>query len=696
MDGHDKRFVIPVYQRNYNWKKENCEQLYNDLIRVAKNHLKAHFFGCIVAVHEDSNNTNLIIDGQQRLTTVSLLLLAMCHLLKQGKVTSNDPLLAEQIYEVYIIDRWKKEDKRIKLKPVNDDNKAYLQLFKSEDEFIENSDITINYKYFCEQIQKQEITIDELYDAIKKLQIIHIELNRDDNPQLIFESLNSTGVNLNEGDKIRNYVLMGLSEHEQEEYFNKYWSPIEKAVDNDVSIFMRDYLRLKTQQQPPMSKVYRAFKEYVEEHEIPTEELFQNLFMYAKYYEVLIKTKSEYNTLEAKLSGKLRSTILRLNWLETTVTRPFLMEVLRLFDEEILNIDETEEVFLLIEDYIFRRKICDVPTNALNKIFTSLNRSVIAYDQTTDNYVEKMKYSLKSRKESGRYPSDEEFLTALSTRNIYQMSSRIRSYIMERYENFGTREVKNVFKGLDDGTYSIEHIMPQNLTIQWQNALGKDYETVHETWLHRLANLTLTAYNSNYSNDSFLKKRDLIDSKTGLGIGFSNSGLRMNQWIGQQNQWTLKELEERNQRMMEQALKIWPYMETEFVPKEKDSERFTLDEKVDATGYSILSFSYQGNVQNVKSWVDAYMKIIRILHQQDASVLTELAYNTDENDLSIYFTTGNADPFFYKEVQDGIYAYIKLANRQKLSILRRLFKKFHADPQDLEFTVKHKKQTEEI
>lgn len=292
MQGSDKRFVIPVYQRNYDWKTENCKQLYDDLIKVIRRGRKSHFFGSIVSVHNDGEfNEYLVIDGQQRLTTISLLLLAMYNLMKNGVLTPEKGNLAEKIYKTYLIDEWQDDDTRIKLKPVKNDRNAFGKLFDEESEHIPDSNLTINYNYFYSRIQKEEITLDELYEAVTKLEIINITLNQDDNPQLIFESLNSTGVALSEGDKIRNFILMGLPTKQQNDYYEKYWNKIEICTDYDVSMFVRDYLSVKQQLIPAMSKVYFTFKAYVEENGTEIEPLLQELLSYAKWYEILLKSE---------------------------------------------------------------------------------------------------------------------------------------------------------------------------------------------------------------------------------------------------------------------------------------------------------------------------------------------------------------------------------------------------------------------
>lgn len=490
MDGSKKRFIIPVYQRNYDWKTENCKQLYDDLVKVVKNHRNSHFFGSIVSVYEPSgrNTEFLVIDGQQRLTTVSLLLLAMYNLISKGIVSAEDKTLDNQIYDDFLVDKYQPKETRIKLKPIKNDREAFDKLFDDEDEYIRDSNLTTNYNYFYDRIQKQEVTVDELFDAICKLEIINITLNNDDNPQLIFESLNSTGLDLSEGDKIRNYILMGLSANEQNEYYEKYWNKIEICTKYDVSSFVRDYLSIKQQAIPSQMKVYINFKEFVENTNIETEELLKDMLAYAKRYQVLLNGNS--------INKVLNACIYRLNRLETTVTRPFFLEVLRLFDENKLNIDDITNIFLTTENYLFRRNICDLPTNALNKIFLMLHREIVRYDGTDNDYLNKFKYTLLAKKDRARFPNDDEFARSFTERQIYLMNSKNKIYIMERLENFGTYEDKDVYGHCDNGTYTIEHIMPQHLTPLWQKELGENYEIIHEEWLHRIANLTLTAYNS--------------------------------------------------------------------------------------------------------------------------------------------------------------------------------------------------------
>ena len=334
MEGSKKRFVIPVYQRNYDWKIEHCKQLYDDLIKVARQGRKSHFFGSIVSVYNPDGHQDefQIIDGQQRLTTVSLLFLAMYNLIRKATVVPQSTNLGEQLYEVFLIDKWQPQDTRIKLRPIKSDQLAFERLFDSGEDRITDSNITINYTYFYERVLREEISIDELFDAVSKLEIINITLNQDDNPQLIFESLNSTGLDLSEGDKIRNYVLMGLPTKQQEAFYEKYWSKIEYLSAFDVSAFVRDYLSVKQQSTPAISNVYFKFKEYVEDSEFSDIEIMlADLLQYAKKYEFLIKANTPW--------VQVNECIGRLNRVKTTVSRPFFMEIFRMKEEEKITVN---------------------------------------------------------------------------------------------------------------------------------------------------------------------------------------------------------------------------------------------------------------------------------------------------------------------------------------------------------------------
>ena len=687
MEGADKRYIIPAYQRKYNWKQENCQQLYDDLKKIIRDKRESHFFGSIVSsvAANGSKIEYYIIDGQQRLTTVTLLLLAIRNLLIKKRITSAKENLNEQINQRFLISPWANADDQIKLRPVKSDREALARLFDGED-YIPTSNLTINYRFFCEQLLRHEISVDDLFMAISKLEIISITLDNSDNAQLIFESLNSTGLALTEGDKIRNYILMGQLPENQIKLYDVYWAKIERCTGNDVSSFIRDYLSIKRQITPTISNVYKDFKEYAVSTNLPVEDLLEDLLRYARLFEKLSICKSDLQ------NQKLDDCLYRLMRLEIVVTRPFLMEVLRLNQDNKLNTDDVLQIFLVTENYLFRRNICDVPTNALNKIFLNLNKEIIRYDGTTDNYVQKFIYTLLSKKDSGRFPDDKEFSAELSVKPVYQMRGKYKAYLFERFENYGTVETKDVYTHLDNNTYSIEHIMPQHLTPAWIESLGENALEIHSIWLHRLANLTLTGYNPYLSNKTFDEK---LNAEKG---GYKNSGLKMNQKISSKKSWGLEELEERNAEMIALAKKIWAYPQTTFVPAKKEFYSCPLDdENIELTGRNIVKYGYQNIEQSVNTWADMMEHVIKYLHQKDKSVLADLAYNVSAYaELSNYVSNDKNKLRSPLKIDNDIYIERNTSTALKISILRRLFVLYNAEPADLVFYLKDTEKENEV
>jgi hypothetical protein len=410
----------------------------------------------------------------------------------------------------------------------------------------------------------------------------------------------------------------------------------------------------------------------VESKGIDTEKLLEKMLAYAKRYKILLDGNSGSSTIDACID--------RLNRLETTVTRPYFLEVLRLKDENKLTLEQVTEVFLIVESYLFRRAICGLPTNSLNKIFSNLHREIVRFDGTEDNYVEKFKYALQAKKEGSHFPNDNEFRNAFTERPVYKKNNTV--YILERFENFGTKEDKDVYRHCDDDIYSIEHIMPQKLSDEWKKELGDDYEQIHEQWLHRIANLTLTAYNSKYSNNSFTEKKTMKD-------GFNDSGIRMNTWIAQKDKWTLAEIEERNNYLMDRALTIWAAPVTEYKPARKQLDRYTLeDDSTLLTGRKIAMFTFKNTEMAVKDWVEMLQKVIQILYSEDKFIITKLASSGDRD---LFFSTSSESPKDSAEIGDGIYVNTHSSTKDKMTLLRRLFRQYDEDQSDLLFYLRDKK-----
>lgn len=675
--------VIPVYQRNYDWKIEHCRKLFLDLCSTIPKQ-RMHFFGGIVSVSDPMGGTFdfLIIDGQQRLTTVSLLVLAMANLIRDEKVIPNDPYLYDTLTKKFLVDDVNPNHRKLKLKPIKGDRSAYEKLFEHEDEFERDSNITQNYLYFYNEIPKSGVSVDDLYSAIQRLQIIDISLTLpDDDPQLVFESLNSTGLDLNEGDKIRNFVLMGQSIPNQDYFYNEYWNKIEKdagaiAQTNsyDVSPFIRDYLSIQLRRIPSTKEIYPLFKSYADKWSGNMESLLKDLCDYARRYKKILNGHKEFPTT-------LNASLYRLNHFESSVTRPFLMEVFRIQEAGIITFDQVTCVCRSIESYLLRRVICDLPSNTLSKVFLTLFGDVSRLDGTLDQFDEKVKYILAVKKEKASFPTDEEFANCFRVKNVYLMPPRYRSYILERLENGDSQEYKEIYKRLETGEYSIEHIMPQKLTPAWIADLGTDQaEQIHDEWLHRIANLTISAapYNSHYSNATF-------NEKLNMDNGYKQSGIKMTQRLARNASWGLSELEDRSKELTASALTLWPYVSTSYTAPEKQYDEYTLDEGVSFTGLSLLKYRFRGVEHTVTSWAEMFSDVMTMLHRENTTVLNYLADAGEDVDLSS--CVGRTEDPFIKaaKIDDGLYVSTNTSTQSKINLLLKFFEMYHEDPSNLIF-----------
>ncbi len=674
LDGSGKRFIIPVYQRNYDWKKENCQQLFDDLVSVIKEKKDHHFFGSIVSAAHGRDEI-VLIDGQQRITTVSLILIALRNALKKGVLIAEDHYLIERIDD-YLIDKYDKSDRKVRLKPFRDDCTAFDNLlFRDESEFIGNSKVTINYRYFYDRIVTiRELTPDELFLAIKSLEIIDIELEPEhgDNPQLIFESLNSTGLDLSEADKIRNFVLMNLAPDVQENYYDLYWNKIEKNCHAELDAFVRNYLTVKQGVIPNLKSIYTSFKAYARTvNDILA--ILQDMLTYAYTYNDIVTHNVG--------SDETNEVAERLDLLDMTVAYPFLMAFLVYAKQNQIEEKEVYAVLSCVETFIFRRLMCDLPTNALNKIFATLHTSVLKNKKDSDTYSSVMIYILESKKLSSSFPKDEEFQAGFTTKNIYSMRAKNKEYIFERLENGNSKEKQDVIGNIEKNNYTIEHIMPQTLSPTWKQELGDNWEAIQERWLHTIANLTLTAYNSNYSNKLFSEKKIMEH-------GFLESGIRMNHYIASFEKWGEDELELRKKHLQEDALKIWPYPQTSFVPVAKEDDVVSLSEDNGiSTGRDIQYFIFRENRQEVNQWSDMMWEMGQILFAMNPAIL----YQEAANRKNVWFETYQCSHNYRKLAEGLFFCPTSSSTWNKMAILKNLFKLYGIDEDDLSFGLKPKK-----
>ena len=605
----NKQFLIPVYQRYYSWDIEQCKRLWNDIVEMQKKGKAGHFVGSIVNIAEQAMPTGvqkyMIIDGQQRMTTLSLLLLALRdYAIKNPEDTT---INARRIDNMLLKNEYESGDERYKLLLTETDRDILMRLVEEKPILDDTrSKLLDNYKFFAGKIADKELMPAEVYESIGKLQIVNITLDRSlDDAQAIFESLNSTGKELSESDLIRNYVLMGLEPTEQTYVYEHLWRPMEllfvyETQDSVMDKFFRDYLTMKITRIPKQNRVYEEFKLYHLNCEFSTiRELCHDLLTYAKYYTDMVFKRSS--------DPALKSLYEDINDLRMEVSYPFLLKVHNDYAEGIISEDDLKLIIRLCISYVFRRSICDIPTNSLNKTFATLKNEI-----KPDDYVNSIKAFFVMRDDYKEFPDDEKFMAAFVSRDIYTM--RIRNFILSHLENYGNKApiiIEN---------YTIEHIMPQNssLSPEWQRMLGANWREVQKTYLHTIGNLTLTAYNSEMSDRPFMAKMDMEG-------GFKESALRLNAYVIKLNEWNEQRIKERAALLADKAKHIWAYPDmttAELAPYqivEKPAERYSL-ETYDTNVFTKTLFEVlDRRIQNLSPDVKREFKKLYVAYKLDTN-----------------------------------------------------------------------------
>jgi uncharacterized protein with ParB-like and HNH nuclease domain len=679
LEGHDKSFVIPVYQRNYDWSKANCRQLFNDLLDLTKYKRKSHFFGSIVYLYNDENEENgqefMIIDGQQRITTLSLLMLALVHVQEEYK--KDEILDINLIKNEYLIGKYNKKEK-VKLKPVKNDAAALKTLFDKDVKQFTNSNIVTNYLYFKDELLKIDIPLNEIFIAIKKLDIVDIKLKTsEDNPQLIFESLNSTGLDLSEADKVRNFILMKLPIDRQIEYYEKYWNVIEKNTKYNVSNFIRDYLTYKEKKIPNINKVYFVFKDFILNNDLSTEEILQDLLIFSEYYNCIIEANHPNKEINEILKYLIK--------LDITVAYPFLLEVFHdYYKNKIISDHCLLSILLIIESFLVRRLICEVPPNALNKIFMTLGRDIKNFDDYKEKYIDVLKYILSQKRSNQRFPSDEEVNEKMLLKNLYNMNSKNNMHILERLENYKNREVIDLQKLLAEGKLTIEHIMPQTLSNTWRNELGVDYENIHLTYLHTIGNLTLTAYNSEMSNKSFSEKKSIEG-------GFLHSKLYLNDFIKKQNTWNKTTIMERANILIKKSLEIWQSCKTNYENIRDVENTYNLDDDIDFTGEKIKYFTLLGQKIIVDYWVNFLQQLCIILYDLEPAKFRNLLIDNKVNKKSIILSNDESKFRLPLKITEDMFIEGNQSTEYILFISRLILKKLDIDNEEVNICLRENK-----
>ncbi len=621
-DNQKNQLVIPIYQRVYSWDKEQCKELWDDIIKIGgDDKMDGHFIGSILYVLDGFTHSAslLIIDGQQRLTTITLLLTALRdHWSDKRKEIENH----------YLINSDKDGDKKFRLILSDSDKDTLLYLIDKDRRKPSEPSLKIveNFKLFEEWVSNTN-ELETIFKGLEKLMIVYIALKKEKyDPQLIFESMNSKGIELTQTDLIRNYILMGLEPEKQEIFYEKYWRAMEEEFEQNKKLFdrfVRHYLTIKTRDIPNINKVYVAFKDYRQKEGIGIEDLLKDLQKYCGYFCQIVFKKEADKDLNKALGFLVD--------LEMDVIYPLLLELYSDYSDGVLSKDDFIRSIALIESYICRRAVCGLGTNSLNKVFPSFTKHI-----QKDEYFKSLKAHFGSLTEKQRFPNNDEFKDCFITIDFYKFKKR--EYFFERLENFDTKEPVNTQK------CTIEHIMPQKLKEEWEKDLGGNFQAIHDKYLHTIGNLTLTGYNQEYSNKSFQEKRDMEK-------GFKQSPLKLNQSLKDLESFGEKEIEKRANDLADWALKIWTYpkLDAETLEKYKPKK-----DKKEKKAYDLSSYKFSSNSREL---FDILSKEIKALDERitESFMKAYIAYKFKTNFVDIVVQTKDLKMYLnmpFNELQD--------------------------------------------
>lgn len=656
----DTQFIIPVYQRNYDWTIVQCKQLLDDIILVGGDDKQgSHFIGSIVYIHDDVYSVSgirelSVIDGQQRLTTVTLMYISIIRIAME---TGNQHLF-NRVHETYLINKFAKDEEKLKLRPTENNDKALKYLLQNDPsgEYHEYSRLIDNFNYLRNRITADNL--DVIIQGLSKLVFVEISLERDrDDPQKIFESLNSTGLELSQSDLIRNYILMGLKHKDQLKIYDNYWKHIELNATHDetnanrVSDFIRDFLTFENRDIPNKGKVYLEFKKKYTFPDVDVlEKVISKIKKYSHHYNKFINPQIEPDI-------DIRNQLIQINKLEVNVVYPFMLEVYNDYISSVINKTTLIEVLELIQSFTWRRFVLGLPTNALNKIFMRLYEDI-----ETSDYVSSLQKSLIKKKSSQRFPRDKEVISTLKERDMYGIQTKNRSYFLERLENFENRE----FVKIDDNPdITIEHIFPQNPEPKWKVQLGEEQFTqIKEKYLNTIANLTLSGNNGKLGNKYFTEKRDM--NEEGKEQGYKYSRLWLNKHLASLDKWDVAEIEKRYSIISERFLKIWPYPSL-VVSEETENDEVNIFEADDPTHKKLEYAIFFDQKMNLKNITDLYTNVLKTLFE-----LNPQPFFNENIASKITLTKRKEDCRDAFAISDTYYIELNLANKRKIDLLKQV------------------------
>ncbi|WP_293848733.1 DUF262 domain-containing protein [uncultured Phascolarctobacterium sp.] len=614
IEPNKKQYCIPVFQRDYAWTEEQCTKLFEDIVMAYKKD-RPHFCGSFVYAPLGSKkhiDSYIIIDGQQRFTTLYILIKALA----DSAVDDRDKeALQRYLYNEDKFNRYGLDEKsKLKLKPVKTDNDQLLLLMSGKIEQMDKSRRGIiyhNYMLFMQLIQSflDESTANSVLminDGIEKLICADIRLDTDDNAQEIFERINSTGIKLGLADLIRNYILM--TDTDQERLYEEYWLVVQNLLpDKLLDNFFIDYLNMKSDGFVKESEAYKSFKQVYLEGKYDNEKMLQEILHYAKQYCAFCYGSSGFDAEVNKALAGLRK-------LKQTTVYLFLFRVFDDYENGIITQNELARVLKMLLSYSIRRLVCEIGSNSLRGLYKTLYGRVFEQKENKNTYYDSLVSFFMQQTSKNTIPSDNEFLTALQEKNLYSKNALCK-YLLCAIENQGKET-------LDTENLSIEHIMPQNknLSMSWQKMLGENWQSVHEKYLHTLGNLTLTGYNSELGDKPFEKKKEKLEETiTHIAVLYSD--------VKDKSEWNSVNMEKRAKRLAEIILKLFPIEQpkTKIEFTDPHYKLYTLANPDDATYKTVNYFEFLGERVNVNSFAEMVRSIAQILYDMDNSIIDDMA-----------------------------------------------------------------------
>lgn len=713
LNASETYYEIPNFQRPYAWQTANANEFLADLEEsVAKR--KNHYFGTVVLVEDTASSYSVaIIDGQQRVTTSLLLVTAIYHLVKKDPTLIDNPETTPELIRDRYLFNANIDKNKVKLRTVTTDNQILQHIFDKdgEESRLEPRERTSNiyqvYSTFRKYFSNKK-GLDTYIDGLRLFEVISITLNNnDDSPQRVFESINSTGKPLTDGDKIRNFALMLNSDRLRDQVYQKYWSIIEESLVNAnkdyITDFFRSYIISKRQTVVRIDTVYPEFKKQFERYvgeaqaEDTIDVFYEDIVESLNFYKLLklVDTDNFVGTYQ-----NISETVFKMRYLQIDLYIPFAMTILRHHAAGELTDAQLEDIFKLIETYFSRRIVSGVDTTSVDRFLASLHKDVLSYQKTNPkaDYVEVLRYIILNRIGQTRIPDHAEYENAIRTREAYYQRNSFLIYVLTAAEE-SSKEAVHTLHQISDGRLklSIEHVMPQTLASKdWQIMLGDDFERIHHDYLHTLANLTLTGYNSEYSNRAYHEKMglEIKDKRTGKThkVGFAYSKLPLNQWIAKHNTWNEATLKERQNWWVANLRNAWPLPATTFQPIEQDTS-INLLEATDLKGRSIRSVEIFGEQISVSTWAEALDAIAEALYARNPEFIARVI---EDEWLSRFIKQDSGAFYNSAEILDTGY-HIDTGNdtNTKLRVITAMGKKFNLAIDEIKAELTAEKKTEE-